>query len=177
MENQFTGRAGESRFKTLCSDNFVTCNKSDEDDHGWDMYLEFPRRPQPLVALDMQEEILRALVQVKATRSGALAVQLRLSNILNYVQSSLPTFIVLVVIEDGVDRYFAKHVWPPLLGDWLKAAREADAKGVTAANQHLVTLRFDDEDERGALVLDWMQDQIRAVAKPYAATKLRISVQ
>jgi hypothetical protein len=65
--NQMIGRRGEKLFSLLCSEADVTCNKSSEDDFGWDMAIEFPARPQPAIALDMQCGPVAALVQVKTT--------------------------------------------------------------------------------------------------------------
>ena len=162
---------GEKRFSLLCSEADVTCNHSVEDDNGWDMLIEFQPKAQPLVALDMRKGVLAVSVQVKATASNSRSVPIRLSNALNYVRSPLPTFIILVVIEDGNYRFFGRHVWTPLIGAWLKAAREADATGRSSANKEFVTLHFDDADERGDEVLDWIRDEIRSVRGVYAAAK------
>ncbi|WP_371262209.1 hypothetical protein [Sphingopyxis sp. YR583] len=138
------------------------------------MLIEFPPAAQPLIALDMRNGVTAASVQVKTTETRSRSVSIRLSNALHYTRNPLPTFIVLVAIEGGQPRYFAKHVWTELIGAWLKAAREADAAGATEANHDDVTLRFEDSDERGEAVLDWMQQEIRLVGKTYAAIKQNI---
>ena len=35
------GRIAEDQFKMLCADAGITCNKSIEDDHGWDFLVEY----------------------------------------------------------------------------------------------------------------------------------------
>ena len=174
MNGRQIGRKGEKRFGLLCTDAGVTCNQSQEDDNGWDMLIEFPPAAQPLIALDMRSGVTAASVQVKATETRNRSVSIRLSNALQYARNPLPTFIILVVIEDGHTRYFAKHVWTELIGAWLKAAREADAAGLTETNHEDVTLRFEASDERGEGVLDWMQQEIRQVGKTYTTIKQSI---
>lgn len=174
MDNRATGRKGEKRFSLLCSESGVTCNQSVEDDNGWDMLIEFPAPDQPLIALDMRAGVTAASVQVKATETDSRSVSIRLTNALHYARAPLATFIVLVVIEKRSYRYFARHVWTPMIAAWLKAAREADAAGVAAPNQEYLTLRFDAADERGEDILDWMQAEIQAVGRDYSAVKAAI---
>lgn len=165
------GRRGEKRFDLLCSDAGVACNRSVEDDYGWDKLIEFPPRPVPFAAIDMQPGRAIAAVQVKTTTGSARSVAISLSNALHYVKSMIPHFIVLVVLDEAGARYFARHVWGPLIAEWLKAGRDADAKGVTAINRETVSLAFSAEDERGADLLDWIEAQIEAVPRPYASAK------
>lgn len=174
MDNRRVGRKGEKRFSLLCSEADVTCNQSVEDDNGWDMLVEFPAPAQPLITLDMRAGVTASSVQVKTTETDNRTVSLRLTNALHYARAPLPVFIILVVIENGKYRYFAKHVWTPLIAAWLKAAREADALGVAAPNHEKVTLKFDAADERGEDVLNWMQAQIREVGRDYASVKAKI---
>lgn len=165
------GRRGEKRFDLLCSDAGVTCNKSVEDDYGWDKLIEFPPRPVPFAAIDMQPGRTIAAVQIKTTTGSARSVAISLSNALHYAKSTIPQFIVLVVLDGGEARYFARHVWAPLITEWLKAGREADARGVTAVNRETVSLSFSAEDERGADLLEWIEREIEAVQRPYASAK------
>jgi hypothetical protein len=123
MDNQFIGRRGEKRFDTLCSDANVTCNKSVEDDYGWDKLIEFPPRHFPFAAIDMQPGRTIACVQVKTTTGAALSTTISLSNAMHYARVPIPQFIVLVVLDGTHVRYFAKHVWTELIARWLKAGR------------------------------------------------------
>lgn len=167
-----TGRSGEKRFSTLCSDAGITCIKSDEDDAGWDMMMYFPQRRKTLAALDMQPGQRSALVQIKATKGSGRSVSLSLSNALRYVQAEQPTFIVLVVLKGSSARYFVRHVWFDLIAQWLKAARLADARGVTKTHRESVTLSFAPEDEKSEEeLLRWMEKQIGGVSGNYGAIK------
>jgi len=174
--NQMIGRQGEKRFSLLCSEAGVTCNRSEEDDNGWDMVIEFPARPQPLVALDMRAGPTPALVQVKTTEGAGRTVSISLDNALRYVQSPLPTFVVLVVLgEDGNVNYYVRHVWLSLIGAWLKTAREADAEGLTATNLKTVSVTFSEEDRRGPDLLAWIEGEARSQGRDYSAKKGEIA--
>lgn len=170
-KNQMTGRRGEKRFDTLCSDAGVTCNKSVEDDYGWDKLIEFPPRRAPFAALDMQPGAVIAAVQVKTTTGNSRSVKIRLSNALHYVRSPLPQFLILIVLDGREVRYFAKHVWAQLIAEWLRVAREADAKGVIATNREKITVTFAPEDECGTSLLRWIEQQVEEVKSPYASSK------
>lgn len=171
MDNQMIGRRGEKRFDTLCSDEGVTCNRSVEDDYGWDKLIEYPPRLLPFAAIDMQPGRVIAGVQVKTTTGTSRTVTLSLTNALHYARATVPQFIVLVVLEGKAARYFARHVWAPEIARWLKAGREADARGVTAVNQESVSLTFSTDDERGEDIVAWIRAEIEAVQPNYAAAK------
>lgn len=170
-KNRDNGRIGEKEFSLLCSKAGVTCNKSIEDDFGWDMLVEFPPPPQGPIAIDMREAQALASVQIKATSKNDRTVSISLDNALRYARSPLPTFIVLVVIGPSETRFFAKHVWIQTIGTWLKAARTADAQGKTATHKQSVSIRFEETDEKVTDLLEWMKAQISEVKTPYAATK------
>lgn len=171
MDPQMIGRRGEKRFDTLCSDAGVTCNRSVEDDYGWDKLIEFPVRTVPFAAIDMQPTHITAAVQVKTTVTASRAVSISLSNALRYAKSPIPQFIVLVALDGDTPRYYVRHVWGPLVADWLKVARQADADGVTEVHKRSVTLAFGPSDERGESLLAWIRTEIETVQPPYAAAK------
>ncbi|KQM88568.1 hypothetical protein ASE67_02145 [Sphingomonas sp. Leaf23] len=173
MDSQMIGRRGEKRFDLMCSDAGVTCNRSIEDDYGWDKLIEFPARLVPFASIDMQPGHVVAAVQVKTTTGSSRTVSISLSNALRYAKSDIPQFVVLVTLDGAEPRYFARHVWSVLIADWLKAARQADANGVTATHQSSVSLGFSLQDERGPGLLDWIRAEVEAVPAPYATAKRR----
>jgi len=171
--SQMIGRRGEKRFEVMCSDAGVTCNRSIEDDYGWDKLIEFPARSVPFAAIDMQPAHLVAGVQIKTTEGSSRTVLISLSNALRYAKSDLPQFIVLVALDGPEPRFFARHVWGSLIAEWLKAGRQADADGVTATHKKAISVVFSAGDEQGAGLLDWIRSEVDGVAEPYAATKRR----
>ena len=172
--NQMIGRRGEKLFDLACSQAGVTCNRSNEDDFGWDMAIQFPPKPRLAVALDMQPGPVAAFVQVKATEGPGRSVSISLANALRYAESPIPMFLVLVALSDGPPLFFVKHVWTPLMASWLRAAREADAEGRTDTNHQQVTIHFEEADDHTDGLLQWMDMQIGAISPPYAAAKSQI---
>lgn len=176
IENQRIGRKGEKLFSLLCTEAGVSCNKSIEDDYGWDMLIEFPPPPQQRGPIDLRPVQLTASVQVKATRTRSRSCRVSLQNALRMAKSPIPSFLFLAHIKEGKSpNYFVVHVWEDRIRDWLKVAREADARGVTAMNKEYVTVQFDAGDEHTDDALPWIEDQIRSVGPLYAATKLKIA--
>ncbi len=163
------GRSGEKRFSLLCTDHDVTCNRSEEDDYGWDKFIEFPPRARSSIALDMQPNAPRALVQVKATKGDQRTVSLKLDNAIRYARSELPTFIVLAVLEGDRTIWYAKHVWAQLIGAWLLAGRMADANG-TPPHTTQISLTFSDDDRHDDL-LGWMAGEIATESFDYVKRK------
>lgn len=173
--NQWIGRAGEKRFQTLCTDVGVTCNKSVEDDYGWDMMIEFPPELQLDIPIDMRTAQLAATVQVKATMGRRLACTISLDNALRMAKSSLPSFLFLMVLhKDRVPRYYIRHVWQPLICEWLKAGREADARGETRTHKVRIPVKFSAGDEQIDQPIAWIGSQIRNIAPDYASAKAEI---
>lgn len=176
QETQKIGRQGEKLFSLLCTDAGVTCNKSIEDDYGWDMLVEFPPPEQQKTAIDLRQVQLTANVQVKATRARSRTCRISLQNALRMAKSPIPSFVFLVVLKDRKKpRYFVAHVWKELIHSWLKAARVADASGVTATNKRHVTIRFDDTDDHTDDAVRWIENQIRSAGPQYAANKLKFA--
>lgn len=174
IERQRIGRQGEKLFGLLCTEAGVTCNKSIEDDYGWDMLIEFPPPADAKGPIDLRPGQLTASVQVKATQVGSRSCRISLQNALRMAKSPIPSFIFLAVLKDRKNpRYFVVHVWSDLIGAWLKAGRDADARGITAINKETVKVDFSHLDEHTEDALAWIEDQIRSVPN-YAATKSAI---
>lgn len=175
IENQRIGREGEKRFSLLCTEAGVTCNKSGEDDFGWDMLIEFPPRPQPDLPIDLRATQRCAIVQVKTTAGRGRSCRISLDNALRLAKSPLPAFLFLVMLtKAGPPRYFVIHVWEALIGAWLKAGREADARGGTATHKEQVTVRFELGDEHSLAPLSWIEEQIGAIRPDYSSVKAEI---
>jgi hypothetical protein len=112
---RFQGRSAEKAFSKLCSDNGVTCNGSDEDDHGWDHVVEFPNIALPGVSADMQRPTPAVFVQTKSHSAKGLKVTMKLSNAVKLALSPNPAFVVLRTSSDseveGESVWYAVHFW------------------------------------------------------------------
>jgi len=175
--NRYIGRRGEGIIRTLCSDSQVTCNKSEEDDHGWDFHLEFPPQDAPDVAVDMRPGPLSALVQVKTTSGSRFSWQIKLSNALRLVNSELPCFLVLVRLgKKEARQIYVVHIWKDLISIFLKAGREADAEQRRATHKEMVSVTFSPDDEQSEDPIRWMRGQIDSVGSDYAGQKRKLRI-
>jgi hypothetical protein len=125
----------EDRFSAFCSRAGVTRNKSVQDRTGWDYLIEFPPAPTRLIPADLRPIEASARVQVKSKRSGKASVTLKLSNALRFAKDPLPCFVILFLATGGSEpvRVFVRHFWQQEIGQTLKRAREAHAKGATTS--------------------------------------------
>jgi hypothetical protein len=90
------GDVGESKFKLLCGQAKLVCNKSSRDVTGWDFIVEFPMvEPGSTVALD-QRPTTACHVQLKSTAGeSGRRVALRLSAIERLAKDARPALIVV----------------------------------------------------------------------------------
>ena len=157
---RWIGRKGEKRFSKLCSDAEVTCNPAEEDDCGWDFFIQFPVPVLLHVPIDERVGGPAALVQIKTTQVEAGRWAISLQNALSLAKSPLPAFIVIVTIgKDGQESYRAIHIWRAELTRILTAARKAHVEGDEATNRRTISFEFGIETER-ADILGWMRRQI-----------------
>lgn len=140
-KSQQLGRIGEAEFKLLCSKQDATCNPSVEDDHGWDHIVEIAADNKQELPADLQEGVVRSLVQVKSTRSNQRKVKIKLSNALKAIQTDLPCFIVLMVFNgEELSEVLVRHFWSDDIERILKKAREAHRD--KTPNLHKIHLEF-----------------------------------
>jgi hypothetical protein len=156
-----------------CQDVGCAVNKAFDDQHGWDLIVEFPVLAHAGPA-DKRPPALKCFVQVKSTQSDKTSVTIKLSNALKLAQNPLPCFTALVVYaEDGKTQIaiYLQHFDKAQIDQALKAARQAHADGENELHKRHVTLRFAPEEATA-------QDQVacrmaQAVPTPatYAAAK------
>jgi hypothetical protein len=167
-------RFAELRFAELCAGEGALCHHSEEDEGGWDYFVEFPAQPLAAPA-DTHPARKSAFVQVKSTRQHRLTCRLKLSNALRAAQEQRPWFVVLIIADakNKPPRVYAVHVWEDLIRQTLLAVRRA-ANDKAALNRRSLTIRFDPADERGAQLLSWMHDEIAKFDSDYEQRKKRI---
>jgi len=172
LDARWTGRSGEKRFATLCSDRGVTCNQSLEDDRGWDFFVQFSEQRAHALLLDERGSAPAALVQVKSTKGEAHNWSISLSNALHLVRTPLPVFILLYVLgEDNRITIHGSHLWHCDMTRILLEVRQAEVEGDSKLNRRTVQISFN-EDNRIANVLQWMRSTIEEdIGSDYASKK------
>jgi hypothetical protein len=160
----------EQTFAGECSLYGALCHKSQEDERGWDFFVEFPPVDSAASA-DSRPAPMTAFVQVKSTQGRELRCRIKLSNALNAAQSDRPWFIVLFWPPTATEksRFFAIHFWEDLIRRTLRRVREAERDRVPLHKRWL-TIHFRSDDEHVEL-LRWMSEEIAAVQPSYATAK------
>lgn len=136
MNSDELGEKGESRFKEICADAGLICNKADRDRAGWDFIVEFPFAPLPHHTLDSRTTPLSCHVQVKTLLKGSNNFKMRLSSAERLAKELKPAFIYVFKVDQDL-RFtdaFLVHLLNNRLGAILKRLRAEQAKG-TAASQ------------------------------------------
>ncbi|QQO33228.1 hypothetical protein JJC00_32645 [Bradyrhizobium diazoefficiens] len=132
------GQKGEARFRELCNNAKLICNKADYDRTGWDFIVEFPLEgPGPGSSLDKRATPLSCHVQVKTMWSGNDSFQVRLSAIERLAKEPKPSFVYVLKIGDDLEPV-AAYLIPMLdeaLATVLRQLRAATAEGRTRINQ------------------------------------------
>lgn len=138
-------RHAETSFGPLCAEYGATCNKSDEDERGWDFFVQFPHSPgseRLIVPPDMRPDGYQCLVQIKSTSRRIQGVSLKVSNAMAFARNPTPCFVVLFPYADGLtseDAYLL-HFWDTAISRTLRKARELDAQG--RSDLHRTRIRF-----------------------------------
>jgi hypothetical protein len=164
----------ELKLQSLCAKAGALSHKTEEDERGWDVLVEFPFKPFDGPA-DMRPSPPVAYVQVKSTTTRRSSVQIKLSNALHAAQSSQPWFMVLFVsMPNTRTRIYAVHFWDALIRDALKEGRHAQLEK-KPLNKTRFAIRFAAEDDRSDDLIQWMQQEIDRVKPDYAQVKTEIS--
>ena len=169
------GRMGEKKFSDLCSQQNATCNKSDEDDHGWDYIVEAELDHQSKLPADLRDGVIRSLIQVKTTRGHKRVAKVKLSNALKAIQTDLPCFLTLVVFDGNeVEGFYVRHFWKDEIERTLKRAREAHRDNQD--DLHKIYLQFSLEglENVQSNLIEALCEQVSKRGKNYAQEKKKL---
>ena len=172
--DQRKGRPAEKYFSLLCSQANITCNKSDEDDHGWDFIVEVPMPVPAMQSADLDGEIRKCEIQVKASETGNSVVKLSLSNARAFAKSRLPCFIVVVLDQNTPGpRVFIRHFWQNEIEQSLKRVREAGSRG-KPLNKTFTQFTLTDDEDRSADPIGWLVKEVQRLSQDYSGEKTLI---
>ena len=169
--DQRSGRPAQRKFSWLCSEASLTCNGSEEDDHGWDFIVEIPAPSTHDLPADKVPAPKQVLVQVKSTKGRSATTRLKVSNALKFAKAELPCFVILFhECSDGRRRIYARHFWEELIESALKRGREVSAAH-KLPHKTTMNISFSDRDEHSGDLIAWMRDTVNALPKEYGSEK------
>ncbi|MBV2157542.1 hypothetical protein EUC41_10100 [Achromobacter denitrificans] len=127
------GEKGESRFRELCADGGLVCNKSERDRVGWDFTVDFGFRDQGNISLDKRLPPVSCQVQVKTIMSKNRTIRVRLNMAERLAKEIKPAFIFVLRVKE--DKTFADayllHIYGDRLASILKRLRKETAAGTS----------------------------------------------
>ena len=169
--DQRSGRPAQRKFSWLCSEARLTCNGSEEDDHGWDFIVEIPAPSTHDLPADKVPALKQVLVQVKSTKGRSATTRLKVSNALKFAKAELPCFVILFhQYSDGRRRIYARHFWEELIERALKRGREVSAAH-KLPHKATMNISFSDQDEHSDDLIAWMRATVNKLPKEYGREK------
>jgi hypothetical protein len=136
------GDKGENRFREICSDAKLVCNRSERDRTGWDFIVEFPfdfRTSQG--TLDQRPPPISCHIQVKTLWVSSDQFAMRLSSAERLAKEHKPTFVYVFKVNEELEFVDAHliHMLDENLGKVLRRLRREAARGATAINKSTIT--------------------------------------
>ncbi|WP_419963887.1 hypothetical protein [Pantoea vagans] len=121
---QNLGVMGETYFNYLCSSENINCNKSVEDMAGWDYILDFPLNVESQSS-DTAAPPIECKFQIKATTKRRRYWDIKLTNLLRFCKTPLPSFILFMEFDEGKEpeRLYLVHFDKELVKRALIAIR------------------------------------------------------
>lgn len=162
-------RAAEKRLASLFSEKGCIATDPDEDIHGWDLFIEFPRAAYNGPAED-QPPISKAYLQVKSTTGKSNTASIKLSNVQIAITSHDPWLFVRAYPDKT---YRIVHIWGEILFKWIKAIRKASLAG-KALHLNMLSLRFAGPKFTEDELVDAVSSAITKTEEPYAIRKRKL---
>jgi hypothetical protein len=161
----------ELKFESQCAAADAIAHPPEEDQNGWDYFVEFPQQIYPGPA-DTHPPAKSAYVQIKSARKRKLTCRVTLSNALKAAQSTQPWFLVLVFVDKKTAsaEVYAVHLWEDFIRRALKAVRIAENAG-KPLNRCTLSVKFSAIDRHDGNLVPWMQAVIAAHEPNYQKKK------
>jgi hypothetical protein len=171
------GVLGEAEFRAWCARNNLLCNKSDPDKMGWDFFVEFPSSTNQNSALDSQNDLKKALVQVKASSGDRRTVRGKTSAFKRLVDADLPAFVATLRYDINGKVLSARllHIGREMISLILEKVRRAEAAGNIDLHKILISLSLDGAGEinpDGSNLRKVLEDHIGPANSEYLIKKI-----
>ena len=182
MSKRNVGKLGESTLRTWTAQVGITANKSDEDETGWDFFVELPpddaRVAEFKIPLDRESFPLKCLVQVKSTDHHPGRREVKLDNWVRFVKDPHPAFFLVLEFDfqDSCQRAFLVHVDEHYIRRVLKRLRELDPGKRSLLHKFKLYFKYDESDALPSLDGNGLEQALRCQvgdsSEQYAVKKL-----
>lgn len=167
----------EDIFRGLCSKADVTRNRAEDDQAGWDYFVEFaPSRAE--IPADLRPAPHRCKVQVKSSINRRANSTIKLSNALRFAEEGLPCFIVHVAFTTPACTswtIYVRHFWTPMMAQALREARARSVAGLPLHSKRLAVTMTRGEAVADDDVLDALLRQMSDIGGDYAGQKRELA--
>jgi hypothetical protein len=136
------GAKGEARFKEICEDAKLICNKSDRDRTGWDFIVEFSfAAPTGDNTLDKRRSPTSCHLQLKTIWHDTGRIALRLSSAERLAKELKPAFIYVQMVNENLEfvNSYLIHLRNQPLANILKRLRKAQKAGKLKVNHEEIS--------------------------------------
>ena len=142
ISSDFLGEKGESRFKEICADAGIICNKSDRDRAGWDFILDFDFEQEAKISLDRRIGPVSCHVQVKTILSTTKSVRLKLNMAERLAKEIKPSFVYVMKVDENlkVVKTFLIHMYGDRLASILKRLRTESVNNNNKINDLFISI-------------------------------------
>lgn len=150
MLDRKVGNIGQGDFIKLCADAGLSCGTSQGDDYaGWDFFVDFPLMQTKNVLVDEDESAIECKVQVKSSDNKNKSVQVKLSNLKRFCDSTLPCFFFIAEYNGKInpDNIYLIHTDEALIFKILKRLRENQANENLPLNRITMSVNYNTGDE------------------------------
>ena len=172
--DQRMGRNAEDAFKQQCSRARITCNKSLEDDHGWDFLVEIPMVAPAGTPADKLPPVTSALIQVKSTRAARPRLTMKVSNAHQLAKRSEPCFLVLYHKGPEGEKIYARMFDEQDMTRTLKRCRElfVDRKPTRKAR---ISFGFSATEDHTSDLIQWLRTSVQELSEDYSNEKRKLA--
>jgi len=124
------GRIVEKDFSSWCTKNDLTTNKAEEDDEGWDFFVQSKAPHDRASFFDAVPPGLAALVQVKGSENNSGQFRMSLANALKLTRHLGPAFVFVATLAGSdIDKAFLVHWGKRQMRCALRAAAKPSLTG------------------------------------------------
>lgn len=150
MYERKVGNIGQGDFIKLCADAGLACGTSQGDDYaGWDFFVDFPLKKHESILIDGDDRAIECKVQVKSSDNKNKSVQVKLSNLKRFCDSTLPCFFFVAEYNGNInpDNIYLVHIDDNLIFKILKRLRENQAGDKLPLNHLTMSIPYGQKDE------------------------------
>lgn len=150
MHERKVGNIGQGDFIKLCGDAGLACGTSQGDDcAGWDFFVDFPLKQHDSILIDGDDRAIECKVQVKSSDNKNKSVQVKLSNLKRFCDSTLPCFFFIAEYNGNInpDNIYLVHTDDDLIFKILKRLRENQAGDKLPLNHITMNIPYGKNDE------------------------------